>query len=413
MSAEIFEIPSWRINCFEKEVSKLNRKALRIGAPPIEAREIEIKQVADPRYENATHIPVDKRPKIRVHVYSIICDEIKIDGYTFVGTLDHHTIPGSVIIKAVPGEIVPPEYYDHDASCDHCNRIRRRNQTFVLRDERGNHKAVGRQCVRDFIGRDPKATFSLLTSLWKTIGSFRDEDWFGGSYKREYCFDHEAVLKMTAGMIRTYGWVPRSSANPEEGRIATADNVSYALLPPFGDSKAIEAHRKFVAEIKFDDDQDDRDVKESRAWLRSLEPTNEYVHNLQAIDDAETVGISLFGFWCSLMSSFYREQERLNINKAQNKISDWYGTPGDRIELDLSVLSIKRSEGYYGVVNIVNMLDNDGRSFMWFTSSNVDDMEPGNKYPIRATIKKHDKFNNWKQTHVSRLKVIEETCSLN
>jgi hypothetical protein len=53
------------------------------------------------------------------------------------------------------------------------------------------------------------------------------------------------------------------------------------------------------------------------------------------------------------------------------------------------------------------MLDNDGRTLTWFANTNPE-MNVGEKYRIKGTVKKHDEYNEWKQTILTRVKVLEK-----
>ena len=255
---KIYEIPVGHKDRLHKEIAKLNKRAEKLGCEPVELVDhgevlrvdpVYIQRISTPEHPYPA-IPEDA-PKIRYMRISINGDAPKLAGYTFVGTLDHVVLPGSVVVKAVPGENVPEEFYDHDAYCDHCNKIRRRNQTFVLFNEEENkHVQVGRQCLRDFLGHDPNAIARFLSAVWRLMDSFDDEETWGmgsGGY-REWSYNHVRVLELTSAIIRHSGWVPRSSANPDEGRSATADEVAYALTPKFTAAER-KIHDKFMAEL--------------------------------------------------------------------------------------------------------------------------------------------------------------------
>jgi len=51
------------------------------------------------------------------------------------------------------------------------------------------------------------------------------------------------------------------------------------------------------------------------------------------------------------------------------------------------------------------MIDKKGNVFVWFTKS-YQEWEAGDKFEIKGTVKKHDTYNDLKQTHLSRVKEI-------
>jgi hypothetical protein len=88
-------------------------------------------------------------------------------GWTLVGVIE--LLEGNVLLRNVPGETMPVLYRDAARAtlCEHCNTKRNRTATFVVRDEAGAHKQVGRQCLADFLGHvDPHAL-----SCWRGIAA--------------------------------------------------------------------------------------------------------------------------------------------------------------------------------------------------------------------------------------------------
>lgn len=411
---KIHEIPEWNRDRLTREINKLNKRAAKIGANPIEVVDHGIKLVIHPNSrELVTRGKVSREdaPKVRIHQIELVGEPPKLEGYEFVGTLDHITLPGKVIVKTVPGRSVPKEFYDHDATCDHCKKIRRRNETFILHHvEDDKYEQVGRNCIRDFLGHDPNGIARFLSSLWTLIDSFDDDDeesgWFSGGGRRDYYYPHQKILKTTSAMIRTYGWVPRSSANPDEGRIATADLVLRVMLPAF-DKYSKEEQQSLIDNMKWDDEKDTADADEAVAWLMKQDADNEYLHNLQTISEADAVPSRMFGFWCSLVAAYHRHQDRLNLNKATQKTNEWVGVIKERRDFKIKVVGLRYISGYYGTVTLHKMLDEKGRTLIWFANTDSG-MEEGNTYIIKGTVKEHDEYKDWKQTVLSRVKVVEE-----
>ena len=409
----IHEIPEWNITRLRKEINKLNKRAEKIGADTIDMVDWGIKLVVHPNHRPLVEkgeLSFEDAPKVRVHQIALEGEPPKMEGYRFIGTLDHITLPGKVVVKTVPGYSIPSQFYDADAMCDQCNKIRRRNDTFVLHHEEDDtYTQVGRNCLRDFFGHDPKQIANFLSALWRLVDSFEDEEkWFegGSSGPRDYYFPHQRILETTSAMIRTYGWTPRSSACPDEGRVATADLVMRVMLPAF-DKYSKEEQKNLIRDMKWDNEKDKADAEESVEWLKNQDTNNEYLHNLNAIMEADAVPSRMFGFWCSLVAAYYRHQERLNLNKATQKLNEWVGKEKERREFKITVVSLRYFPGNYGTVTLHKMLDEDGRTLTWFANTDSG-MEEQNTYIIKGTVKKHDEYKDWKQTILSRVMVIEK-----
>lgn len=406
-----FWIPSWNVARLRHKIAQINKRAVKIGCPAVDLIELDQKNIVAPEYQKkAETYGDDYVPKITLHNFRIVGEGPKIGGWKFVGTLDHHTLPGSVIVKTVPGELIPTQFYHNEAVCDHCGKIRRRTETFVLEgiaDHNGEWKQVGRNCLRDFFGHDPSAVARHLSSIIQFVEDLCDEEseWRdGGSGPSDWYFDHNQVLAATAAVVRKEGWVPRSAAGYE--RVPTADVVLQVFVPPpFRTDEQRRAHRAWVESLEID--KFEEEAIAARSWLKEQDSPNEYMHNLHTIDAVGGVPTQLFGYWCSLVSTYQKAQERFRYHNAQKKINDYIGNIKQRLEMKVTVTGIQYLDGYYGTVTLIKMIDDEGRTAVWFANTSVD-LEKGCEYNIRATVKKHEEYNDWKQTVLSRVTILEE-----
>lgn len=405
-----YHIPSWNIEALHKKINQLNKRANKIGCPPINIVEHGTERLVHPNYYEAVYelgtLKKEDVPHYTVHIVSIEGEGPKLAGWKFIGTLDHTTIPGSVIVNTVPGEKVPEQFYHNDAVCDHCGKIRRRTETFVVEHDEGEMRQVGRNCIRDFLGHDPKGILRLLTSVRSLISSLEDDDsdFYSGSGGRvDDVFDKEAVLRVTNAMIHTYGWTSRRQAEIE-ARGATADDVMQYFYPP-RDAKARADWEKWKNKIQFTD-EDEGDAKAALVWLEEQKSDTEYFHNLQTLAHADAIPSRMFGYWCSLMATYQRAMERLRQAERTQKLNEYVGEVKERRDFRVEIVGVRHIDGYYGVVHLYKMLDNAGRTLVWFANTDAE-MSAGHKYLVKGTIKKHDEYNGWKQTILSRVKVLE------
>lgn len=407
---EIYEIPEWNMNLLRKKIDQLNKRANKLDCPHLRIVHHGKKQKVHPSYRKRVNeglLPEKKIPTFTTHIVTIDGPEIKLAGWKFVGTLDHYTLPGTVIVNAVPGQSVPKEFHHNDAVCDHCGKIRRRVETFVVENENGEFKQVGRQCLKDFLGHNPTAMLHLLRSisaLYADLGS-EDGEFYGFGGLEAYNYNQVDVLERTCAIIRTHGWISRSRAQDEER--ATADDVLDTYHPPKG-GQALEHWNHWMNNvIKWDKEADRKEAEAAIEWLKEQPSNNEYMHNLHAIAEADHVPAKLFGYWCSLMAAYQREMDKLREQRAQNRVNEWVGEIKERRDFTVNVLSINYADGYYGTVEINKFIDDNGRTLVWFANTDSG-MEKGHTYHITGTVKKHDKFNGWKQTIITRVKVKEE-----
>ena len=404
-------IPGYNVSRLEAEVDKLNRRARKIGCPEftIELRNVVVD--VHPAYKKpGWKDKADRLPKIEWHTYEIIGQGPKINGWTFLGKLDFATLPGSVIVDAVPGETVPTEFHNAEPICNHCGKKRIRNETFVMReDATGRHELVGRQCVRDFIGYDTRQVFTFLTYIEKLINE-PSEEYFGEGGYRQVTADADQVLTYAAAIIRKYGWISRGRAKDSfDNEQATADTVIEAMFPPKFSSMIYREWLRWTESLDLENPKFEAEAKAAREWLKTQDDGNEYMHNLHAIDQNPhgEVPVGLFGYWCSLVSSYQRAQERLQEAERKLKLNEHVpGKLKQRLEMTLTFDRIRVTENQWGQTYIHTFRDDMGRTVTWFASKD-DGYEVGNTYKVKATIKKFDEYQNWAQTVVNRVTEIK------
>lgn len=411
IKTNIFEIPEQNIEKLRSEIAKINKRADKIGVPHVQIIEQGTRFVpnraAVQELTNAGY-PLDKAqqeaPKDKVYQISIEGEGPKIEGYTFVGSLDHYSLPGDVLIKTVPGEVIPSTHYDAQPICDHCGKIRPRNNTYVLRnDETGEHIQVGSHCVRDFIGYDPSQVARFLERVFKLVDDIENDE-FGssGSSGGSIYFDPVKTLALTNAVIRTYGWVSVSRAEIEN-TMPTATIVNLIIHPP----KDKRIYNQIVNEIEWDEQSDEAEAQKAIDWILDKEDENEYITNLRKMAKAEGIPSSGFAMWVSLMATYNRAQEQLREKARQLKTNEWVGEVKERREFTVELVGTHVFDGQFGSVVIHRFVDDQGRTIIWFANTKSN-MENGHTYRIVGTVKKHDQYNDWKQTHINRVKVKED-----
>jgi hypothetical protein len=397
---ETFWIPAHKEEVLKDQIFKFNRKAAKLDCPDLTYEVRGEKLVPAEGYEGEVDAP-----QVEMIEIELIGEAPKIDGWKFLGTLDHYSLPGKVIINTVPDESIPSKFHVADASCDHCGKVRRRNETFVLQEEdTGDYKRVGRQCVRDFIGYDPKAIARYMRNLTALKESFGDTERYSSGGTRFYTFEHINILAKTAAVIDAYGWVPRSASNEEHN--ATASHVMNLYFPPM-DSKARKAWNEWRVSLQLDNPKWMEEAEAAREWLKQQSTDGEYWFNLHAINESNSVPTHLFGYWCSVMSGYQRAMEKLRLAEREHKVNDYVGEIKERRDFTVKLKSRRSFDSRYGTVRLHTFLDDEGHTLVWW--ANVDpDMELDGYYKIKGTIKAHDEYNDWKQTILTRVKVVEQ-----
>ena len=98
------------------------------------------------------------------------------------------------------------------------------------------------------------------------------------------------------------------------------------------------------------------------------------------------------------------------VEKAVNSLlleptkSEYQGSVGDRVELELTITKRVVVEGAYGLSNIHIMMDADENEYVWATSARA--LTEGEAYRLRGTIKEHKLYKASKQTVLTRCTVL-------
>lgn len=416
---DTFKIPEENFSKFEAKIAKLNRRAIKLGVPVIDYTTVDVVEDWVRNTKTGTTNPVNPEreygedyvlfPRL-FKATTVIGLTPKLAGWSFIGTLDHVSEAG-VILRAVPGEELPKAYREAQPVCDHCQAARRRKETFIVRNDEGTYKQVGRQCVADFLGGvDPKNVARALEYIYealRTAGECEDElGGYGYADNRRYL---KRVLAVTTAVIREYGWLSRSKARELDyagAPAATADIVSGLLYK----NKLDDEDRKLLRSVT---EEDEAFAEQTIAWLTELRETsddlNDYLYNLTTLAQSATISSKSFGLACSMVSTYQRHLGDL-IRREKwaevNAKSRYFGTVGKREVFTVTVLNVIFRESQFGVTKIHKLVTKDGNLATWFASAEA--LEQGKTYEVKATVKKHEEFQGVQQTVVTRVAVVKE-----
>lgn len=208
-----FSVPESRLEWLKAEIAKLAKRAAKIkcAAPTMTVGESKDVKLTDK--EGIVTF-------MRYFAVEVTGEAPRINGWTFVATLDH--ADGEVMLRSHPGykDQLPVRFRHADPRhCDHCRMARQRNETFVLRsDATGDYQQVGRQCLRDFLGHEnPAAVASCAELLWDLCEAAEAADSEGGGGGGGDLVDTEEFLAFVAAAIRNQGWLSRSAARAVGG----------------------------------------------------------------------------------------------------------------------------------------------------------------------------------------------------
>jgi hypothetical protein len=320
---------------------------------------------------------------------------IQHEGWSFVATVDKTGDENSLITRTLPSQELNG-YRPDKFQCDHCGSNRKRNSTYLLRNEEGEYKQVGSNCLEPFLGTKPKALWTLQYEPEEDDNLVdRGKRQPGGADSLMPTKDVVAAALLVSNNGDSY--VSRSNAM-EYGAPSTASNVLtyfYGKNSAWGNrdyKENLAAAEKIIAETKFDD-------------------TNDYATNMKTLLAQEYITPKHLGYVTSVVSAYKRQQEKAAKVTAPKSVG-YLGKTGDKISNQfVTIKNIHHSTSVYNGVQIektlVVMTDEDNHEIKWWASGNKE-YKTGDKLVLKsATIKDLDSFNGNDQTVVTRAKLLD------
>lgn len=271
--------------------------------------------------------------------------------------------------------------------CDECQVIRKRNRVLVVREAAtGKIKQVGGSCVRNYVGWSPTMPrLDLLLGL---------NDFLNYPVGRPEANDTLTVLAVAHDIVAQHGYLPVSSAEYYE--IPTSERVKDAL--------ASSGYR-----CAMDPEEAMRLARGTVEWVMASDDDSDYMANLRSVAACGEVSDRHVGILASAVYAQEREA-RLEAERAAEKaakpVSEWVGEVKERRDFVLSVDRVSVFETQFGFTTLYSMSDEDGNIFKWFASRAALGSESGVRVTVKATVKAHSEWDDVKETHVTRCKLL-------
>jgi hypothetical protein len=380
----------------DKKLEKLNRRATKLGMPPVTMEVGEKKFVKENDRGGG---------KTMSHI-RLLGTAPKLKGWTFVARIVHGE-HGNMMMS-VPGEELPTKYRTAPPACDHCRTNRSRKDTFVVRNDSGEHKQIGTNCLRDFLGTDDPAAYVLYFSELKSLMDDMDRDEMGGGGRGSREIETVNFVQAALAVIRISGFVSRKAAEERGGGHTTSDALNDYF---FGTSKESVAFQKQVDEAMR---PDDREKAQSMVdWASSLKDAGEdkvdgdYLWNLSVAASNSRVNSRSMGIMASLPSAYERAMGKLKPREARPELPAPTLKAGDKFEGELTVEKVRSWETDYGVTTLHIMKDASGQTYKWKASR--ESLDEGSRVKIKGSVKSvgPDKYEGGAITvELTRCKVL-------
>lgn len=399
-----FAIPAVNHVQFLAKIAKLSKTAAKLSLPAIEVtllgtRKVEIKD----DWNRPTGV------YRKLYDYSVVGCAPKLAGWTFKAVIEPTEVGNKV--RCVPGHDVDAAYQTATLSCQHCNKIRKRSEYFVVRNDDGSEKTVGRSCIKDFLGHKNPAALAAFMECISELKAGEDETSWGGTGGKLACvYGADDLAQWTIAVIGRYGFVPKSSMRVD----TTSSEVEYILnYPSWGSAEAKIAWKE--NRERFEAFRNPEKAAEALAWIMDLENKtvrSNFENNLLIAVKLNELTYQDLGLFCAgihvamkAVGAAIAAREVL-----ETKSNEWVGEIKKRQDFVLTVTKLRDIHTEYGTSVLFIMEDAKGNQLKWFASKDVG-MEVGNTYEIKGTVKAHDTYQGRKQTSLSRCKVGKEVTT--
>jgi len=372
-----YTIPLENMAQFLNKIDKLAKRAEKLGlqGPEVEECGSEVVKIAnDIGFDNYVEM---------VTINIDFGEEIIIKGWQFLCAIEH--LPQGNIVKGYAN--VDTKWRTAEPNCEHCNTNRQRNNTYVLVNEKGKVIQVGSTCLKDFTGhKDAEAIAEYAAHLHEFIGSEVEEEYDPDKSYSSHLLKIKDYLSYVAMSARNNGYVSRRKS--EELGLAVISTADDAMLEMCSKSKNKPTEEDCLLADKVVD------------FVKNLDAKNDFEHNLTVIFSTPYMNDRHAGYVAGAMGAYIRNLEM----KTKNAGSEYVGEVKERKVFTLTVKAVKPIDGFYGVTYLYKFADENGNTFVWF-SSKEQGFEIDSTYTVKATIKEHKEYNGEKQTYITRGKV--------
>lgn len=400
----LYDIPEQNVTTLEKRLARLSARTVKAGNAPITFR----------RTGKFSDIPHATKENVLVRLIKV---EVSTEtpahsGWHFLATICR-TEEGNVV-RAVPGYEVPAEFRDGEHRCDHCNTVRLRRDTYIVRHVDGRTLRVGSSCVQDFLQHTRPNQMTQAARLcfeaFEMATAARYSGWLGGMAET-YRTDLETYLNHVAQEVLTSGRFITSKVANERQWVATS-RVAYnnmmsareVVITPEAQELASTAREWVLATYApvLDTDSDDfdaRDIVDGLSVVRK--DVNDFEHNLLTVARSEAIEPRLVG-----IAAYIVEAYRRSLPKPEEKISSYVGTVGQRlrdIEVTFTKVVAREADGCTTLYDktFCIMQDAAGNTLIW-SASGLHDFELNTPHVLTGTVKRHTEYKGRKQTELNR-----------
>ena len=389
----LYVVPAYRLDKLVKMVNKAKNKGGNISITVV--REVE-KEFSV--YVQVESLRTAREVKVLAKCYEVnIEGEYKVNGWNFVATLEH-TENGNIIrcINSEYNDKIPQRYYNCPATCEHCNKVRNRKDTYLIyNNETNEFKQVGKSCLLDYTQGLTQETCEMFANVFHYCDACEelDEEEISRniSTSPDFGFASEPIKKLIFAVVKKYGYEKR-----DEHCEGTAKKVALAM------SNALDGFNT-IDEINLVT-EDEIELVDN--YAKAIEDEYGYMRNAKLAWLKSMVSYRDFALMGSFIATYLRDMNRKAKESMAREKTQYVGNIGDKITIEVKsyrCLYTKCTQvSYYNCAYsyVYEIIDTKGNTYIWSSSKMLDD----GITQISGTIKDHKEYKGTKQTIITRCK---------
>ena len=329
--------------------------------------------------------------------------------WEFVAVLEHHS-SGNVIRNYNKSLEVPERYRTCGPTCEHCNKIRSRKDTYIIfNTDTQEFKQVGTGCLKEYTQGLDAEEVARYISLFDTL---IQGEAVSGSGSFERYFNIREVLMYAFETVKHFGYekadyyerYTRTTRERTMDYLAVDTNTTRWMTP-----RQIEQLKDEMQSVSFNAESQKDKVEDSLKWIANQEANNNYMNNLKVVCSEDWCTGRDLGILISLVITYKRaldEEIAKTLREKEReaeKQSEYLGIVGDKIHFTTAKIEcIWSGENQFGISYLYKMVDTEGNIVMWSTDKSL---EVENNFNISCSIKKLEDYKGVKQTWVTRCRL--------
>jgi hypothetical protein len=426
-ASQEFRVSESGYEFLKEKIAKLNKKASKWNVPPLELKlnRVEEKDVAGQGgpFGNAPHF------KKKHYWVSIFGEPPKVEGYTFIGKVQH-TPGGENILNVAPSSPIknlPEIYRTAKGTCDVCKQNRERFNTFILRMDKedterfynkkvGDLVQVGSACLKRFLPGISVDALIGYAQMIETLRRYRegDEDYDeydeyerGGPNIFRSHVNTNTLLAYIALVYTVRGkYIPKSKASMTD--FPTSEEAVSSMFDRTGKtfiSKEAQRNKVFVDQSKVLAQKVSKWMKEQdfNALGKNKPDMINYFGNLNVVSHAPSISVKLAPFLGGVFQS-YLAWERRQSQTQETGPKKYVGKIGERIFFNGLLKSQKAFPSQFGqgTVILYKFNDLDGNNIQWWANINLN-LQDNQRYSLSGIVKKQE-VDKWSQQPTTTIK---------